>query len=262
VPISARKSEIMGERNMLVVRGLSVAYGRLVAVRDVSFTVARGAMVAIIGPNGAGKSTTLAAIAGGVKARTGTVTLDGGVITGARPEAIAERGISLVPESRHVFASMTVEENLWIGSFMRGNRAEMKADLAKILHRFPRLRERLHEAGGKLSGGEQQMLVIARALMTRPRLLLIDEPSLGLAPKAVDEVYDLLDSLRRSEALTVWINEQNSRRVLKFADEVHVLREGRIQLSGKCGQLEETTISQAYFGIGGFDHDAMPGAAE
>ena len=250
----------MGERDMLVVRGLSVAYGRLVAVREVSFTVARGAMVAIVGPNGAGKSTTLAAIAGGVKARAGTVALDGAVITGARPEAIAELGVSLVPESRHVFAAMTVEENLWVGSFMRGNPAEAKADMAKILHRFPRLEGRLHEAGGKLSGGEQQMLVIARALMTRPRLLLIDEPSLGLAPKVVDEVYDLLDSLRRSEGLTVLINEQNSRRVLKLADEVHVLREGRIQLSGKSEQLEEIMISQAYFGVGGFDHDATQGA--
>ena len=250
----------MGERDMLVVKGLSVAYGRLVAVRDVSFSVARGSVVAIVGPNGAGKSTTLAAIAGGVKPRAGTVTLDGTTITGARPELIAERGISLVPESRHVFASMTVEENLWVGSFMRGNRAEAKADLAKILHRFPRLKERLHEAGGKLSGGEQQMLVIARALMTRPRLLLIDEPSLGLAPKIVDEVYDLLDSLRRSESLTVLINEQNSRRVLQFADEVHVLREGRIQLSGRSEQLEETVISQAYFGVAGFDPDSMLGA--
>ncbi len=252
----------MGERDMLIVRGLSVAYGRLVAVRDVSFTVARGSMVAIVGPNGAGKSTTLAAIAGGVKARAGTVTFDGAGITGARPEAIAKLGVSLVPESRHVFASMTVEENLWIGSFMRQNRAETKADLAKILHRFPQLKERLHEAGGKLSGGEQQMLAIARALMTRPRVLLIDEPSLGLAPKVVDEVYDLLDSLRRSASLTVLINEQNSRRVLKFADEIHVLREGRIQLSGKSEQLDETTISQAYFGVGGFDPDAMPDAAQ
>jgi branched-chain amino acid transport system ATP-binding protein len=252
----------MGEGDLLVVQGLSVAYGRLVAVRDVSFTVARGAVVAIVGPNGAGKSTTLAAIAGGVRARAGTVTLDGAVITGGRPEEIAQRGVSLVPESRHVFASMTVEENLLIGSFMRGNRAEAKADLAKILHRFPRLKERLREAGGKLSGGEQQMLVIARALMTRPRLLLIDEPSLGLAPKVVDEVYELLDRLRRSESLTVLINEQNSRRVLKFADEVHVLREGRIQLSGKRAQLEEAMISQAYFGVGGFDPDAMLGAAQ
>jgi branched-chain amino acid transport system ATP-binding protein len=156
---------------------------------------------------------------------------------------------------------MTVEENLRIGSFMRGNAAEAKADLAKILHRFSRLKERLHEAAGKLSGGEQQMLAIARALMTRPRLLLVDEPSLGLAPKIVDGVYELLDSLRRSENLTVVINEQNSRRVLKFADEVHVLREGQIQLSGKSEQLGEAMISQAYFGIGGFDHAVMRGGA-
>jgi branched-chain amino acid transport system ATP-binding protein len=240
---------------MLAVRGLSAGYGRLVAVREISIDVPRGAMVAIVGPNGAGKSTMLAAIAGGVKARTGTIILDGTDVTGARPEVIAKYGASLVPESRRVFASMTVEENLRLGSFMRGNPAEAKADLAKILHRFPRLSERLHEAAGKLSGGEQQMLAIGRALMTRPRLLLVDEPSLGLAPKVVDEVYELLDSLRRSENLTVLINEQNSRRVLKFADEVHVLREGRIQLSGKSGQLEEAMISQAYFGIGGFDRE-------
>jgi branched-chain amino acid transport system ATP-binding protein len=246
---------------MLAVRGLSAGYGRLVAVRNVSFDVPRGAMVAIIGPNGAGKSTTLAAIAGGVKARAGTVILDGVDVTGARPEVIAKYGASLVPESRRVFASMTVEENLRIGSFMRGNAAEAKADLAKILHRFSRLKERLHEAAGKLSGGEQQMLAIARALMTRPRLLLVDEPSLGLAPKIVDGVYELLDSLRRSENLTVVINEQNSRRVLKFADEVHVLREGQIQLSGKSEQLGEAMISQAYFGIGGFDHAVMRGGA-
>ena len=238
----------------LEVRGLSVAYGRLVAVHDVSFGVARGSVVAIIGPNGAGKSTTLAAVAGGVTSRAGNIQFNGVPITGARPEAIAKMGMSLVPEARHVFASMTVEENLRIGTFLRNDAAQAKADMARMLQRFPRLKARLHEAGGKLSGGEQQMLVIARALMTRPTLLLIDEPSLGLAPKVVDEVYELLESLRRSEGLTVLINEQNSRRVLKFADEVHVLREGRIQLSGKKGQLEATTISQAYFGMGGFDH--------
>jgi branched-chain amino acid transport system ATP-binding protein len=237
---------------ILEVNGLSVMYGRLKAARDVSFAVARGSIVAIIGPNGAGKSTTLTAIAGGIKASAGAVKFNGENITGAPPEAIAVKGLSFVPEARHVFASMTVEENLLLGSFMRGDKARAEADIAQVLQRFPRLKSRFHEAGGKLSGGEQQMLVIARALMTRPTLLLVDEPSLGLAPKVVDEVYELLGSLRTSEGLTILINEQNSRRVLKVADELHVLREGRIQLSGMRNQLHEATISQAYFGIAGF----------
>lgn len=239
---------------LLKVEGLRAGYSGLVAVRDVSFEVFRGDAVAIVGPNGAGKSTTLNTISGGIRGATGSVMLEGKEILRLTPEAIALRGVSLVPEGRHVFPSMTVRENLMIGSFMRSAPKKAAADYEKVLEYFPRLRFHLGQAAGKLSGGEQQMLVLGRALMTQPKILLIDEPSLGLAPRIIDEVYDILLTLRRDEGLTLLINEQNSNRVLKFLDQIYILRDGAIQMHGKCADLRDSKeLSHAYFGTSAHD---------
>jgi branched-chain amino acid transport system ATP-binding protein len=235
--------------NLLSISNLTVAYGRLTAIRDVSLAVEAGSTTAVIGPNGAGKSTLLRAIAGGVRAMSGSIVFDGHPITTRTPEAIASIGISLIPEGRHVFSTLSIRENLLVGSYMLNDPKGSARDMERMLEAFPRLRGRLEQAAGKLSGGEQQMLVVARALMTRPRLLLIDEPSLGLAPKIVDEVYDLLLSLKASQGLTLLINEQTSKRTLRFADAIHVLRQGTVRLAGTAGQFREgSALSDAYFG--------------
>jgi len=235
---------------LLEIDTLGVRYGDLVALRDVSLSVAAGEVVCIIGPNGAGKSTTLAAVAGGVAPHTGDIRIAGTSILGRQPEQIARLGLSLVPEGRHVFGMLTVEENLKIGGYLRADRAAAKSDLERMLTLFPRLAERLRMPAGRLSGGEQQMLVVARAVMTRPRLLLVDEPSLGLAPKIVDQIYEILLDLRRRENLTLLINEQSSNRILKHADRIYVLRGGRIRLEGSAAALQDgEAIHKAYFGF-------------
>jgi branched-chain amino acid transport system ATP-binding protein len=245
---------------MLEVDNLHVSYGRLIALRGVSLSIAEGEVVCIVGPNGAGKSTTLASIAGGVKPQAGTIRLEGQSLVGKAPELISRLGVSLVPEGRHVFATLSVEENLRLGSYQRHDRAAVKADYERLLELFPRLRERLQQPAGRLSGGEQQMLVICRALMTSPRLIMIDEPSLGLAPKIVDQVYDLLLDIRRQRSVTLLINEQSSERVLKFADRIYVLRDGRIRLQGRAADLRDgKAIMSAYFG---FDEHAAASHGE
>ena len=244
---------------LLEVDDLHVRYGELVAVRGVSLDVQEGEVVCIIGPNGAGKSTTLAAIAGGVVPASGGIRLDGRSLAGLRPEQIARLRLSLVPEGRHIFGTLTVEENLLIGSYMLGERARAASDMERLLDLFPRLRERLRYPAGRLSGGEQQMLAVARAVMTRPRLLLVDEPSLGLAPKIIDQIYEILLDLRRREALTLLINEQSSTRILKHADRIYVLRGGEVQLHGRAADLQDgEAIRHAYFGFGA----AEPGPVE
>jgi branched-chain amino acid transport system ATP-binding protein len=235
---------------MLEVEDIRVSYGRLVALRGVSLSVGEGEIVCVIGPNGAGKSTMLAAIAGGVPLQSGSIRLSGRPIAGMAAEAISRLGVSLVPEGRHVFGTLTVAENLKIGTFQRRDRANINDDFRRILEHFPQLRDRLSQPAGRLSGGEQQMLVIARALLTRPRLVLVDEPSLGLAPRIIDQVYEILIDLRRSDGLTLLINEQSSDRVLKFADRIYVLRTGRVQLHDRAANLREGhAIMSAYFGF-------------
>ena len=247
---------------LLEVEDLSVRYGELVALRGASLSVGEGEVVCIIGPNGAGKSTTLAAIAGGVTPLSGDIRLDGRSILGQRPEQIARLGLSLVPEGRRIFGTLTVAENLQVAGYLLGDRAAARSDMERLLGHFPRLRERLRYPAGRLSGGEQQMLAVARAVMTRPRLLLVDEPSLGLAPKIIDQIYEILLELRRREKMTLLINEQSSARILKFADRIYVLRGGTVQLEGRAAELRDgEAIRHAYFGFGSRENPPAETAA-
>ncbi len=232
---------------MLEVRDLHVRYGRVAAVRGVSLSVDQAEIVCLVGPNGAGKSTTLQAIAGALRPHRGEIRLDGGAIVGEAPENIARMGISLVPEGRHVFTQLTVEENLRLGSQMRRDRDQVEQDFQTMLSEFPFLRERLATSGGKLSGGEQQQLVVARALMTRPRLILLDEPALGLAPIVVDAVYRILHRLR-GQGITLVVVEQSTHRALGNADRIYVMRSGRVELHGRSSELTAERLEQAYFG--------------
>lgn len=234
---------------MLTVDDLEVRYGRLAAVRSVSLTVARGEIVCIVGPNGAGKSTTLLTIAGELAPYRGDIAVDGDRLTGLASEAVARRGVSLVPEGRRIFGTLTVEENLRLATFQRRDRAAAARDLADLRLRFPILAERYGSPAGRLSGGEQQILAVARAMATRPRLMLVDEPSLGLAPQNVDLVYALLRELRAG-GMTLLIVEQNLDRVLEVADRIYVLRDGRVQLTGFVAELRGSdALEQAYFGF-------------
>ncbi len=243
---------------MLEVENLHVYYRKTPAVRGVSVNVERGEIVCIVGPNGAGKSTTLKAIAGVQAAQRGDIRLIGEPILGRAPEDIARMGLSLVPEGRHVFAQLTVEENIRLGSQMRRDRHEVEHDFERMLESFPFLRTRLATAGGKLSGGEQQQLAIARALMTRPQLILLDEPSLGLAPIIVDTVYEILHELR-SQGITLLIVEQSTHRALENADRIYVLRSGQAELSGASSELTDEQVERAYFG---FDQSMDPEQAQ
>jgi branched-chain amino acid transport system ATP-binding protein len=207
-----------------------VNYARLAALRGISLEIREGEVVCILGPNGAGKSTTLAAIAGGVRPHRGAIRLKQTSLIGKQPETIARLGVSFVPEGRHVFATLTVGENLRIGSYQRRDCNRIEADFEQALTLFPRLRERLKQPAGRLSGGEQQMLAICRGMMTRPRLMLIDELSLGLASMIVDQVYAALLDRCRQDGVTLLINEQSSERILKFADRIYVLRGGVMRL--------------------------------
>jgi branched-chain amino acid transport system ATP-binding protein len=233
---------------LLTVDSLTVAYGAVVAVRDVSLEVATGEVVAALGPNGAGKSTLLRALAGGLKAQQGSVTFDGGLLTGLAPEVVLRKGVALVPEGRKVFPNLTVEENLTIGGIARADHDDLRADTERWLARFPILGERAGQLAGTLSGGEQQQLVIARALMSRPRMLLLDEPSLGLAPIFVDRIFEMIRELR-SQGVTILLVEQNVHRALEIADRAYVLSVGRVVASGSTDRLMEGELERSYLGI-------------
>lgn len=236
--------------SQLDVENLSVRYGDLVALRGVSIHVSEGEVVCVIGPNGAGKSTLLAAIAGGVAPAAGDIRFDGQSLVGRRPEQIARLRLSLVPEGRCIFGTLTVDENLQIGGYMLSDSRAAREARDRMFTLFPRLHERRDYPASRLSGGEQQMLAVARAVMTRPRLLLIDEPSLGLAPKIIEQIYEILLDLRQHEQLTLLINEQSSSRILKFADRIYVLRSGVVQLEGRAEDLRDgEAIRHAYFGF-------------
>ncbi|MBT3928412.1 MAG: ABC transporter ATP-binding protein [Rhodospirillaceae bacterium] len=235
---------------LLNVENITVHYSRLPALRGISVSVDEGEIVCIVGPNGAGKSTTLLSISGVLNPTEGEITFHGKRINGMSPEAVARAGISQVPEGRHVFTSLSVEENLRIGTNMRKDRSDIEKDFKHVLEIFPVLAERRKQAAGKLSGGEQQMLVIGRALLTNPRMMTIDEPSLGLAPNLVDRVYETLLELRKDRGLTLLIVEQSSERALTAADRLYVLRSGEMQLEGNAADLRDgEKVRQAYFGF-------------
>jgi branched-chain amino acid transport system ATP-binding protein len=232
---------------MLQVRGLDVFYGPIRAVRGIDLDVGAGEIVALIGANGAGKTTTVRAIAGVTPFR-GEITYDGRRLQPNAAEKNLRAGAVLVPEGRGILGRMTVEENLLMGTYSRSDRAAAAADLGRMLERFPILRERRASMASLLSGGEQQMLAIARALLARPRLLLLDEPSLGLAPKMTDFVFGLITSLR-DEGLTVLLVEQKARQTLKIADRAYLLETGRVVTSGPAAALaKDTLVSEAFLG--------------
>ncbi|MBM4294897.1 MAG: ABC transporter ATP-binding protein [Deltaproteobacteria bacterium] len=235
---------------MLKIRNLHAFYGSVLALSGVTCHVREGEVVALIGANGAGKSTLLNAICGLVRTQ-GEVKFQGKNVAGLAPEDIVALGISQVPEGRQLFAPMTVAENLELGAYLRfrrGHKKEIAQDLEHAYGLFPRLKERLSQKAGTLSGGEQQMLAIARALMARPRLLLLDEPSLGLAPIVVEDILSTLARLR-DEGLTVLLVEQNARAALKIADRAYVLETGRIILSGAAQDLlQDRQVTRAYLG--------------
>jgi branched-chain amino acid transport system ATP-binding protein len=238
---------------LLAVDNLTVRYGRLTALRGISLRIAEGEVLFVTGPNGAGKSTLLNAIAGVVPPETGTIAIDGADVTRAAPEAIARLGFSLVPEGRHVFGALTIEENLKVGTGMRADRKKIARDLESVYQEFPMLAERRHGPAGMLSGGQQQMLVIGRALMTAPRIMAIDEPSLGLAPKIIDQVYDILVRLRHQRKLALLIVEQSSARAMMTGGRMILLRGGHIVLQGEAiDMVRDERLRQAYFGFG--DH--------
>jgi branched-chain amino acid transport system ATP-binding protein len=235
---------------LLDVSNLSCAYGSLVALSEATLRVGRGECVCIVGPNGAGKTTLLSNIVGLYRPRSGTIHFDGNEIAGLGPERISQLGISMVPEGRRIFGTLTVDENLRLGATVRRRDGHVAEDLERMLVLFPVLRDRFRSEAGKLSGGEQQMLAIARALMSRPKLIMIDEPSLGLAPLIIDRVYATLAELRAQAAITIVIVEQNTARIADIADQIHVVRNGRIVLSGSPAEISGTTmIDDAYFGF-------------
>jgi branched-chain amino acid transport system ATP-binding protein len=237
---------------LLEVRGLTVRYGPVAAVRDVSVRVARGRITAVIGPNGAGKTTLLSAVAGLLPCAGGEIRLDGADVTGAGVEENAGRGLALVPETRELFTGMSVEDNLALGAFPLGragrrDRTELQGEVFRI---FPRLGERRTQRAGTLSGGERQMLALGRALMSRPRLLLLDEPSLGLAPIVVREIFQVIVALRR-RGVSVLLVEQNARAALQIADDGFVLETGEVSLAGTAASLAaDPRVVETYLGLG------------
>ena len=238
---------------LLELADVEVRYGAIRALQGISLRVDEGELVALIGSNGAGKSTTLRTISGLLRPSHGTITFDGADIASASSDSIVARGISHCPEGRRVFGGLTVAENLRLGAVSRprSDAARIAEDLAMVLELFPLLKERLEQAGGTLSGGEQQMLAIGRALMSRPRLLLLDEPSLGLAPLMVERIFATIGELK-GQGRTILLVEQNVHRALEVADRAYVVETGRITLEGAADVLRhDPKVEQSYLGVGG-----------
>ena len=234
---------------MLKVEGLVCRYGKVAAVRELSMEVRRGELVSLIGANGAGKTTTLKAISGVLAPAAGRITFLDEDVTRAAPRRILKLGIAHCPEGRRVFPYMSVLENLEMGCYLRSDRAQVAADMAMLFGRFPILFERRHQAAGTLSGGEQQMLAISRALMARPKLILFDEPSLGLAPNLVERTFDIIRGIR-AEGVTVVMVEQNAFAALELSDRSYVLDQGRVTLSGPGRELlDNPHVKAAYLGV-------------
>ena len=234
---------------LLEISGIDVFYGRVQAVRGASLTVDKGEVVALIGSNGAGKTTTLRTISGLLHPSAGTITFDGKDITHTEPQKIVDLGICQSPEGRRLFARMTVLDNLRMGAYTRKNAADIKHDMERVFELFPRLKERLHQIAGTLSGGEQQMCAMGRALMASPKLLMLDEPSLGLSPMMVDQIYALLSTIR-TQGVTILLVEQNAERVFGISNRVCVMSGGKFALAGDAAEIKShPRFDAAYFGV-------------
>lgn len=234
---------------MLELRGVSTFYGNIQALHDISLTIRQGEIVTLIGANGAGKSTTLMSICGGVPPRSGEIVFEGQRIDTLKADKIVRMGISQVPEGRLIFPDMTVMENLDLGAFLRNDSAGIKKDLEYVFELFPILAERRKQMGGTLSGGEQQMLAISRALMAQPRLLLLDEPSLGLAPIIIAQIFDIIRKVNAA-GTTVFLVEQNANQALKVAHRAYVMENGRITLEDSAkALLANEDVKKAYLGL-------------
>jgi branched-chain amino acid transport system ATP-binding protein len=233
---------------LLQVGDVVTAYGKIEALKGVTLDVAQGSITCLLGPNGAGKTTLMMTTSGILKPRRGSIRFGGEEIAGRAPHDIVARGVALVPENRLVFPHMTVADNLAAGAYQRNDKAEIAADVDRLYGRFPRLKERHAQEAGTLSGGEQQMLAVARALMSRPKLLLMDEPSLGLAPLIVEEIFAIVGELNR-DGTTIFLVEQNAHMALKVAHHFYLMEQGRVTFSGSPGALaEDEVIRRAYLG--------------
>ncbi|MDQ2100936.1 MAG: ABC transporter ATP-binding protein [Tychonema bourrellyi B0820] len=233
---------------MLEIKDIHTYYGNIHALKGVSLTVSQGEVVTLIGSNGAGKTTTLRTIQGLLRPRQGTILFEGKPLESMSTEAIVRLGISQSPEGRLIFPRMTVQENLEMGAYLRNDTLGIKSDMEKALNLFPRLRERISQKGGTLSGGEQQMLAIARALMSRPRLLLLDEPSMGLAPMLVSQIFAIIRDIN-AQGTTILLVEQNARMALSVAHRGYVIQTGQVVVAGSASDLQSNeTVRQAYLG--------------
>nr|WP_321468399.1 ABC transporter ATP-binding protein [uncultured Desulfobulbus sp.] len=235
---------------MLEVEGIDVFYGNIQALHGVSLSVNQGEIITLIGSNGAGKSTTLMAISGIVVPRRGSIRFEGKEISAMAPDGIVKLGLCQVPEGRHIFANLSVAENLDLGAFLRRDRKGINSDLDYVYQLFPILAERRNQPGGNLSGGEQQMLAISRALMARPKLLLLDEPSMGLAPLVTKQIFEIIETINKEHGTTIFLVEQNANLALQVAHRGYVLENGRVVLEDKAAALlRNTAIQKAYLGI-------------
>ncbi len=233
---------------MLEIKDLATSYGRIEALKGVSLSAKAGEVTCLLGPNGAGKSTLMLTLSGILKPQRGSVKFEGEELMGKSPSEIVGRGLALVPENRLVFPGLTVKENLQAGAFRRRDKSGISADMERMFERFPRLKERIGQLAGTLSGGEQQMLAVARALMSRPRLLLMDEPSVGLAPLVVAEIFSIIRQLH-AEGVSIFLVEQNAHMALKVAQHFYLMEQGRVSFSGAPGQLAgDEVIQRAYLG--------------
>jgi len=233
---------------MLEITDLATSYGKIEALKGVSLQAKAGEVTCLLGPNGAGKSTLMLTLSGILKPQRGSVKFEGEELIGKTPAQIVERGMALVPENRLVFPALSVRENLMAGAYKRRDTAGIKSDVEAMFVRFPRLKERIEQLAGTLSGGEQQMLAVARALMSRPRLLLMDEPSVGLAPLVVAEIFSIIKQLHQ-EGVSLFVVEQNAHMALKVAQHFYLMEQGRVSFSGTPGELaDDEVIQRAYLG--------------
>lgn len=235
---------------MLKLENVQSGYGNKLAIKDVSLEIGKGEIITLIGANGAGKSTTLMTICGIVPCRSGRILFGGREIQETPPEEIVKMGICQVPEGRHIFPQLTVKENLDMGAFLRKDKTEVKKDMEYVFSLFPILAERRSQDGGNLSGGEQQMLAMSRALMARPQVLLLDEPSMGLAPLVIRQIFEIIKQINQENQTTIFLVEQNANQALHIADRGYVMENGKISLTGKAQELlDNKDIQKAYLGI-------------